>query len=493
MRWTSPRRLPAAVALAVLCAPAGARPAAAGPLSLDAAVAHLVASSKLPADRIAVAVVDPATGAVLASHRARASMTPASCQKLATTGAAMAALGPDFPIRTRLLAAPPASAAAAAVIPGDLWLEGSGDPGFSEHGPEGGTLAALDAFAAAAAARGVRTVRGDLVLDTAAFSGPRVHDSWTDVGPSAKWYAAEVDALTVNDGCVDVTVEPGAGVGDAGRLSLFPETSLVELVNRVTTVGTRAGHGFGFRLSPERNLLEVNGGVWTKSSGATAPASLRDPALFAAEQVGRALARAGIRVEGVVRRPAAGETRPGGLAVLAEHRTTLAEAAAVANTRSQNLWAELLLRVLGRETRGEGSFVEGAKAVRGALQGAGAEIAEDLRPVDGSGLSRENRASALSLCRVLAHLHGDRTRDAFFGGLARPGVGTLDDRFPGTRFRDRVFAKTGTLRGVSGLAGLVLGEDGRARVFAVLGERVDVGLCRRLQDRVVDALVGTGR
>lgn len=473
-----------------LLLPGPAPSAGAAPPSLDAVVAGLVGSSGLKPGSVAVAVVDPRDGALLAGHRAGESALPASCLKVATTAAAMLSLGADYPLRTLLLAAPPARGQDPAAVPGDLWLVGRGDPGLSEHGPEGGTLAALDAFAAQAAGRGLRAVRGDLVFDASWFSGPRVHPSWTDAGASARWYAAEVDALLVNDGCVDVTVEPGAGPGLPGRLSLFPETGILSLVNRTSTTAARAEHGFAFRLDPGGTSLEVSGKVWTKSTGAKASAAVHDPALHCAEQVGRALARAGIRVEGVVRRPAEGEKPPAGAAVVAEHRTPLSLAAAVANTRSQNLWAETLMRVLGAERKGAGSFAAGAEAMREALAAAGPSVAAGLRPVDGSGLSRENRASAESLARVLALAWRSPSRDAFFQGFARPGTGTLDDRFREKRFEGRVFGKTGTLRGVSGLAGLALGQDGRPFCFAVLGERVEVGAARRLQDAVVGALVG---
>ncbi len=458
--------------------------------SMDALVAGLVAASKLPPASVSVAVVDPATGEILGTHRGSDRVMAASCMKVVTTAAALTALGPDFPLKTQLLAPPPGRGPEATVVPGDLWLVGYGDPGFSEHGAEGSTLAAMDAFAAQAAARGVRTVRGDLVFDASFFDGPRVHPSWTDAGASARWYAAEVDALTCNDGCIDVAVEPGEGPGSAGRVRLVPETAAVTVVNRTTTTAVRKDHGFGFRLAEGDNTLEVWGKVWTKSTDAKSPASIHDPALLCAEQVGRALARAGIRVGGVVRRPREGESRPAGLALLAEHRTPLSAACAVANTRSQNLWAETILRVLGAVRRGEGSFAAGAEAAREVLAPAGPEVAAGLRQVDGSGLSREGESSALAMARVLAFAwKGDR-RDAFFGGLARPGTGTLDNRFLDARFEGRVFGKTGTLKGVSGLCGLAVGHSGRSYVFAVLGERVDVGRCRKLQNDVVGALVG---
>jgi len=470
---------------------APAAPAAQGDAgSLDGLVEGLVAASKLQPASVSVAIIDPATGEILGTHRGADRVMPASCMKVITTAAAMTALGADYPLKTQLLAPPPGRGPEASVVSGDLWLVGYGDPGFSEHGAEGSTLAAMDAFAAQAASRGVRTVKGDLVFDASFFDGPRVHSSWTDAGASARWFAAEVDALTCNDGCIDVAVEPGDGPGSPGRVRLVPETSAVTIVNRTTTTGVRKEHGFGFRLGAADNTLEVWGKVWTKSTDAKSPAAIHDPALLCAEQVGRALARAGIRVEGVVRRPKDGEVRPSGLALLAEHRTSLAAACAVANTRSQNLWAETILRVLGAARKGEGSFAAGAEAVREVLAAAGPEVAEGLRQVDGSGLSRNDEASALAMARVLAFAWKGNRRDAFFGGLARPGTGTLDNRFRDRRFEGRVFAKTGTLKGVSGLCGLAVGHSGRAYVFAVLGEHVDVGRCRTLQDGVVGALVG---
>jgi D-alanyl-D-alanine carboxypeptidase/D-alanyl-D-alanine-endopeptidase (penicillin-binding protein 4) len=459
--------------------------------SLDGLVAQLVAASKLQPASVSVAIVDPQTGTVLGSHRGSDRVLPASCMKVVTTAAAITSLGADYPLKTHLLAAPPGRGAEAGVVAGDLWLVGYGDPGFSEHGPEGSTLAAMDAFAAQAAAKGVRQVRGDLVFDASFFDGPRVHPSWTDAGASARWYAAEVDALTCNDGCIDVAVEPGDGPGSPGRVRLVPETSAVTVVNRTTTTAVRKEHGFGFRLADADNTLEVNGRVWTKSADARSPAAIHDPALLCAEQVGRALARAGVRVGGVVRRPREGEERPAGVALLAEHRTSLAAACAVANTRSQNLWAETLLRVLGAARKGEGSFAAGAAAVREALAAAGPEVADGILQADGSGLSRQSEASALALARVLAFAWRGPHRDAYFQGMARPGTGTLDDRFREKRFEGRVFAKTGTLKGVSGLCGLAVGHSGRSYVFAVLGEHVSVGNCRKLQDGVVGALVGS--
>jgi D-alanyl-D-alanine carboxypeptidase/D-alanyl-D-alanine-endopeptidase (penicillin-binding protein 4) len=483
---------PAAGTLAVLLAATPITASAPPVPDVAAGVERAVRRCGLKADRVSVAVVDARSGQLLASHLPDRERVPASCLKVATTAAALLALGQDHRMRTRLAAVPPSDGSSRAVIAGDLWLLGGGDPGLSEHGQEGNALLAVDAMASAALRRGIRTVRGDLVFDTSYFDGPRVHPSWTDAGASARWFAAEVDALNINDGCVDVTVNRPAREGDEFRVEVFPETSLVTLVPALMPTAKRKEHGFRFVLDIPENRLHLKGRIWTRTPGSSASASIHDPARLCAEQVGKALARAGIRIEGVVRARRADEEQPDRMAVLAEHVTTLERACAVSNTRSQNLWAETVLRVLGAEKGEGGSFKEGARLVRETLAGAGDAVASQLHPVDGSGLSRDNRASALALARSLALAWNSAVREPFFEGMAKPGAGTLEKRFREEHFAGRVFAKTGTLRGISGLCGLALGPGEAPLVFAVLGERVDVSKARALQDAVVGVLVGPG-
>src|SRR5262245_57026824 len=128
---------------ALLAAPAAASPPA--PDGLDEAVAALVAGSKVNPICVGVAVLDPATGAGRAHRRGSASVLPSSCLSVATPAAAITSLGADYDLTTRLLAVPPGRKPDPTAVAGDLWLVGRGDPGFSEHGPEGSTLAAMDA------------------------------------------------------------------------------------------------------------------------------------------------------------------------------------------------------------------------------------------------------------------------------------------------------------------------------------------------------------
>jgi D-alanyl-D-alanine carboxypeptidase/D-alanyl-D-alanine-endopeptidase (penicillin-binding protein 4) len=95
-----------------------------------------------------------------------------------------------------------------------------------------------------------------------------------------------------------------------------------------------------------------------------------------------------------------------------------------------------------------------------------------LRLVDGSGLSGRNRLTAASLTHVLDIALGDPRLDALIDGLPVAGrSGTLTNRFaapPASCARGDVAAKTGSLTGVSTLAGVTEGADGQWRSFAIM-------------------------
>jgi D-alanyl-D-alanine carboxypeptidase/D-alanyl-D-alanine-endopeptidase (penicillin-binding protein 4) len=161
---------------------------------------------------------------------------------------------------------------------------------------------------------------------------------------------------------------------------------------------------------------------------------------------------------------------------------------------SSNVHAEQLMRVLGAERRGDGSLRGGAAAVREVLAEWLGEVPAGLDIADGSGLSRGNRVSAAFVARLLRTGWQAPWADALRDAMARPGEsdGTLRRRFrdaPG--LHDRLWAKTGTIRGVSALSGVVLSADGgRGVAFAILmnWDRGSSSRARSLQEQLVRAI-----
>ena len=161
------------------------------------------------------------------------------------------------------------------------------------------------------------------------------------------------------------------------------------------------------------------------------------------------------------------------------------------NPSSDNYTAEMLLKGVGAYGRELGTSSAGAQHTAGLLRQMGVLGPRD-RVVDGSGLSRANRLSAATLTRLLAAAEANPGWGRpLIESLPRGGEGTLRRRFRGAA-RHRVRAKTGSLNGVTTLAGRVVSRRGQRYAFALLFETTDFTGAREVQDRVVK-LLAAGR
>jgi len=282
--------------------------------------------------------------------------------------------------------------------------------------------------------------------------------------------------------------DPSFGSRQAAELAddLVLDQGLREITGRVigdesAFDSLRGGPSEGYRTTSEvgpLSALTFNRG----RSGLRRPYFQKNPARFAAREFEKALRRRGV-TSGA--KPTIGRTPPAAL-TLAEHSSpTIAELARVTNRPSDNFNAETLIKALGAEFGTAGSTSAGSVVVRRTMSGFG------LRPrvVDGSGLSRANRATPRQVVTLLDHMASEAAGPAFETSLAVAGRnGTLSDRMRRTAARDRCHGKTGTLRDVSALAGYCQTTAGSRVAFAILMNRVSPYGARRLQDRMVSAL-----
>ena len=208
-----------------------------------------------------------------------------------------------------------------------------------------------------------------------------------------------------------------------------------------------------------------------------------DPALAAAD-----LFRSALRGHGIV----AGETRTGrapadAYALAAVHSAPLAKIVRFMGVESDNFTAEMLLKLLGAAEGRVGTSAAGAAVVRARLAGAGVRIT-GVRIADGSGLSLLNRLTADALVDILRVAWADPIlRGSFLSSLPISGrSGTLKRRLTRAPAVGQVFAKTGTTRQATALAGYVAGRY----AFAVVhnGPPLSYWWSRRAQDRFVTVL-----
>ncbi|HET9469519.1 MAG TPA: D-alanyl-D-alanine carboxypeptidase, partial [Usitatibacter sp.] len=174
------------------------------PLALPArdlprTVLDALAAARVPASAVAVKVEPADGGPAVLSHQEHAAFNPASVMKLVTSYAALDLLGPAFTFRTDVLLA---GELHDGVLAGDLVLRGGGDPKL--------TTERMWRMAHRLRARGLREIRGDVVVDRRYFAPPAAEPRAFDEEPRRAYNVAP-DAFLVNFGAVDFTFVPAGG------------------------------------------------------------------------------------------------------------------------------------------------------------------------------------------------------------------------------------------------------------------------------------------
>ena len=420
-------------------------------------------------------VVLDTTGKVLYQRNGTRLFVPASNTKLFVGAMATALLSPDFTVATSVYAAGPVDSG---VVRGDLVLYGRGDPTMSRRCFETDTTRAgacesdplrpLRELAAQLHARGIREIAGDVVGDGSYFEPELVHGSW-EQDDLIWWYAAPVSGLAFNDNSLDVHWGPGSVRGAPGRIELTPDFGDIALENRSVTDSLDAGGLDAGWLGPER--LWTGGRFALARGPRTSYVALPDPNRYAATAFRRALAEAGIAVLG-----GTGSTTDSLRYAAARKASALAELSSRPLREwlvpilgpSQNLFAEMLLKQMGRQVAGEGSWHAALKAERRFLLDAVGLDSTQFSLLDGSGLAHDNVATPLSFAKLLLWLRQRPNFGMFEQALPVAGKsGTIRTRMAGTPVEGRVKAKTGSIFRVNSLSGYVVTPKGAVRIFSI--------------------------
>jgi serine-type D-Ala-D-Ala carboxypeptidase/endopeptidase (penicillin-binding protein 4) len=208
-----------------------------------------------------------------------------------------------------------------------------------------------------------------------------------------------------------------------------------------------------------------------------------DPALLAATKLARTLRAAGVGVPAAV---ALGATPAGAAPLATVESPTMAQLVEATDVYSNNFFAEMLLKLLGARFGGAGSTRAGAAVVERFARARGSGV----HAVDGSGLTRSNRASPQQVVHLLEAMREAPVGEGFIQDLALTGhTGTVATRTHGTAAYGRCRTKTGTLTGVSNLSGYCFNRDGKQMVFSILmGSVADLSLAHYEQDMIAAAV-----
>ncbi len=439
--------------------PAPQRPT---PAKLQRALMDAVAcaSPGLAGAMIGFDVIQIATGKTLAQYNQQNQFIPASNAKLYSTAAALTRLGPDYRYETHVAAA--AAPDSSGRLSGDLYFIGAGDPTFNSRvyplaGPTGSgpLLRDIEALADQIVAAGVKRIDGSVVGDETAYPKDHYPMGWSV--DDAIWdYGAPVSALTIHDNLLTLRLAAPLSSGALTRVSVEPALEYYTIDNRAV-----AGAETKVKIErlPGSRELRISG---TVAAGATFSDGLAidDPARYAATALADALERRGVSIRGgVSTRSRTADEAPDPLnlpAVLASHTSgTLHGILMVINKISHNLYAEMVLREVGRVVNGSATREAGISEVYKLVWEAGART-ECCYFQDGSGLSRQTLISPLSTAKLLQHMYRGKYHDVWWSLLPIGGVdGTLRRHFENNPDGKRLRAKSGSLAHVATMSGYV--------------------------------------
>jgi D-alanyl-D-alanine carboxypeptidase/D-alanyl-D-alanine-endopeptidase (penicillin-binding protein 4) len=427
---------------------------------LPPGVASRLASAGIPEDAAGVVVRRLADGVTVLAHGAERSLAPASTMKLVTSWIALESLGPAFRGRTEISTR---ARVERGVLLGDLVVRGLGDVDLDWR--------AFDRLLELLRHRGIREIRGDVILDRSFFRPAR-----SDVGVPPFDEAPEFrynvipDALLLNTNLLQLDLASDereihvALATPLDRVAVLADMGLVdaacedwEKTWKIPTVET----------TPAGLVRVVLQGAFPRNCRASTAINVIDREVFAGRLFAALWSRRGGVHHGRVRDGVA----PAGGEILAQHRSRpLAEVVREVNKDSDNPMARVLYLTLGALAAGTAELPTAERAeaeVRAWFARNGIDSA-GLVLENGSGLSRAERLRPSQLAALLEVASRGPWWPEFLASLPIAATdGTMRKRLAG-RAAASVRVKTGTLRDASGVAGYVKADDGETYVVAAI-------------------------
>ncbi|MBC7798601.1 MAG: D-alanyl-D-alanine carboxypeptidase/D-alanyl-D-alanine-endopeptidase [Pyrinomonadaceae bacterium] len=435
-------------------------------VALNDKIAQIVDKSEFRNARWGVFVVSLNDARVLAAQDAQKLFNPASIQKLLTTAVALDKLGAEYRWRTSVVATKAIDANG--TLNGDLIIYGRGAPDFDSK--------QLAELAKQLKDKGLRKVTGDIIGDESYFNADALGNGW--IWNEAQWYyGAEPSALTFNNNEITISVVPDEK--DSTTVKVIPELDFVKVVNKSAILQPNQPESVGIKRGIENNEFYVWGSVSRKGFGARV--ALSHPSIWAASELKKTLEKNGVTISGATKSADWKSDDKTDIATATELASVeskpLSEIVKLTNKRSVNLYAELMLRTLGRNFGAEAPDVDakitatrgddnaGASVISKWLKDKGVSV-DDTIIYDGSGLSRLDFISPETFGRFLIAALKTKHSDTFKDSLPIAATdGTLGGRL--SKHKGKIIAKTGSETYVNSLAGYAENKNGEIVAFAI--------------------------
>lgn len=396
----------------------------------------------------------------LVSLNADQLMIPASVSKVFTAYTSLKKLGPASTFKTTVHADGPVKEGK---LNGNIYLRGGGDPSLvSER---------LWMLVNEIIRSGIKHITGNIIADSSYFDYSRSPDSRPKYLKDQA-YNAPVGALSFNFNTTTVYVRPGEAVGKPPIIIIDPENSYIDVVNQATTKSSGGSHTINasrteYVKGDLGDTVLLRGSIPMGHPEVRFYRNIVNPALYTAHMFQTFWQRRGLKLDGVIKE---GATPPGAQQLMQFESLPLWQVVWGMNKFSNNFVADQILKKVGAEAWGvPGTIDKGLTTMRDLLEDIGIpKKAYEIK--DGSGLTRDTKVTARQVVHVLLSAHDDLSvAPEFMASFGIAGEdGTLRSRFHSSRLQKQLRAKTGSLDGVTALAGFCPSRDNEPLAFAIL-------------------------
>ena len=435
-----------------------------GKINLKKKILLLINESKLNTN-IGIKAISLNKEEVLFELNSNSLFNPASNNKLYTGLSALSLLSSNYTFNTNVY-----------YENNKLYLQGGGDPDLS--------LSSLDSLATIISEMDLEIEQ--LILDDTRMDSTTYGQGWMwDEG--AWWYSAQISALSVNDNCVDFIVTPGL-LGKPAKIKTIPKSNYFKIINNSITTNDTSNF-IKFEINRDwknnTNSFTVSGNILSISDKDTLFRNIHDPTRFTGQLFQQMLFKKGKKINSIKKGAVTQEAK-----LITFHKSKpLLPIIENLMVKSDNLTAELLIKTLGFEAnKKEGNWKNGLEEVRKFINDSVGIDTANFSIQDGSGVSRYNYGSPSQYIDLLKWAYNNEDiRDQFINTLPNSTPeGVLNKR----GLPNKVYAKTGSLSGVTTLSGYIFTNSGEIVVFSILmnGFKGDSLPYKKLQDKIVSAL-----
>ncbi len=423
---------------------------------LPSAIKAEIKKHKFNRNDVAIYIKETGRNKVVASLNIDKTMLPASVIKVYSAYAVLLELGYNYRWSTKFYYT---GKLQNGILHGNLVVKGFGDPTLR--------TADLPGIVAALKAKGIKKIKGNIVIDRSYFTVPKRDSSHFDKNIYSA-YNAMPDALMFNQHLSKFTISTKNGRHQVNKY--IPGESY-RVVNKIQSVSGSCKKGRSWPAirvnhSTETPTLVVSGKLSKRCKKRTYTYIITKSYKEFYAAFKREIKRAGISYNG---RMMVGKLPAGSKSLHTHYSASLEKIISVTSKKSNNLYARHLLLTLGAKIYGPpANLSKGRRAVTQILNRYRLLDTPNCHIDNGCGLSRISKITARSMARVLDHAYKSYGK-RWMNTLSIAGTdGTIRRRFLNTSVKNRAWMKTGTLNNAKNIVGYVKSRSGKLYTVVIL-------------------------